>query len=90
MPHRRRALWILLLLLLPAACQAPRSGAEVPRMAVEELKALLDAGEPVVIVDTRVSRQYQVRHIPGAISIPERETEGRLGELPQDALIVLY
>ena len=93
MSHPRYALVALLLLpLFLAACQVklPPSGDEVPRLTVEELQAMLDAGEKVVIVDTRVSRQYQIRHIPGAISIPVRETADHLDELPKDATIAFY
>ena len=77
---------------LLVACQAnaPTSGDSVPRLTVEALKAMLDAGEKVVIVDTRALRQYQIRHIPGAISIPVHETAERLDELPKDATLVFY
>ena len=91
MPHRRRVVLLLLLLPLLAACgKMPTSGKDVPRITVEELKAMLDAGEKVVIVDTRVSRQYQIRHIPGAISMPVLEVEARYEELPKDATIAFY
>jgi len=78
------------LLLLPACQVTPKSIADVPRISVEEVKALLDAGEKLVIVDTRVARQYERRRIPGAISVPARETEDHLDRLPKDATIALY
>ena len=90
MPHRRILVLLCLLLFLAACANASTSGDEVPRMTVEELVARQDAGEKVVIVDTRVSRQYQIRHIPGAISIPVREMEDRYEELPKDATIAFY
>jgi 3-mercaptopyruvate sulfurtransferase SseA len=92
MPHRRhtRLLLLLLLLLLPACRKAPESLVDVPRITPKEVVALLDAGKPVVIVDTRVPRQYERRRIPGAISIPARETEDHLDKLPPQATIALY
>ena len=92
MLHRKHTLWLWLLpLVVVAACaKILTSGTEIPRISVEEVKALQDAGEDVVIVDTRVSRQYQIRHIPGALSIPERETADHLDELPPQATIVFY
>ena len=91
MPHRRHLLWLLLLLLFLAACrQAPASIADVPRISVAEVKALQDAGKPLVIVDTRVARQYEKRRIPGALSIPARETEDHLDLLPRQSTIAFY
>ena len=91
MSRRRCLLVLLLLLLLPAACDGvPASGDDVPRLTIEELVELQDAGEKVVIVDTRVLRQYQIRHISGAISIPVQEMKERYQELPKDATIAFY
>jgi 3-mercaptopyruvate sulfurtransferase SseA len=83
--------WLVGLLAL-VACQAkvPAAGKEVPRLTVEEVKALQDAGEKVVIVDTRAPRSYRIRHIPGAVSIPVQEMEERYLELPRDATIAFY
>jgi rhodanese-related sulfurtransferase len=78
------------LLLLPACLKAPKSIADVPRITPEEVVALQDAGWPVVIVDTRVTRQYEKRRIPGAISIPARVTADRLDKLPLEATIAFY
>ena len=85
----------LVSVLVLVGCQSPTPSlpatvAQVPRMRAQELKALLDAADAVVIVDTRTREIYEQRHIPGAISIPLPETEARQGELPRDAKIVLY
>jgi hypothetical protein len=86
---------LLLGLLLLAGCGSsraslPDSVEEVPRIRAQELVALLDGGDPAVIVDTRSRELYERRHIPGAVSIPENETGSRHRELPKDAKIVLY
>jgi len=86
---------VLVSVLVLVGCQSPTPSlpatvAQVPRIRAKELKTLLDAGDAVVIVDTRTSEVYRQRHIPGAVSIPEPETGARQGELPRDAKIVLY
>ena len=43
---------------------------EVPRISVEEVKAKLDAGSNLVIIDSRSKTSYDQSHIAGAISIP--------------------
>jgi hypothetical protein len=43
---------------------------EVPRISVEEVKAKLDAGSNIVIVDSRSNASYEQSHITGAVSLP--------------------
>ena len=43
---------------------------EVPRISVEEVKAKLDEGINMVIVDSRPKSIYEITHIVGAISLP--------------------
>ncbi len=44
----------------------------------------------VVVLDVRPAEEYQAGHIPGAISVPLKELERRLSELPADQEIVAY
>jgi rhodanese-related sulfurtransferase len=44
----------------------------------------------VTVLDVRPAEEYQSGHIPGAISIPLRELEQRLSELPKKQEIVAY
>lgn len=48
----------------------PTSQAEIPRITPEDLKAIMDKGEPVIIVDCNQKGSYKNQHIPGAINIP--------------------
>ncbi len=65
--------------------------AEPERIALVELKHLLDAKENVILVDVRAPIHYNFGHIPGAISMPFSEgIEARHQTLPPDGLIVLY
>jgi rhodanese-related sulfurtransferase len=55
-------------------------------------QALLDRvwrGEAFVI-DVRPPEEYRAGHIPGALSVPLRELESRLADLPADKEIVAY
>ncbi len=55
-------------------------------------RALLDRvqrGE-VVVLDVRPLEEYQAGHIPGARSIPLKELERRLGEIPAHQEVVAY
>ncbi|OOC54998.1 MULTISPECIES: ArsR/SmtB family transcription factor [Nocardiopsis] len=54
-----------------------------------ELEELLRGGE-VVLVDLRSPEEYEEDHVPGAVSIPSRQLEERLDELPWDMTIVAY
>lgn len=64
----------------------------VARLDPEELKALLDQGGAIAIIDLRdaMSLQYQPLRIPGATVIEPDELEHRHEEIPRDRDVVLY
>jgi rhodanese-related sulfurtransferase len=62
----------------------------VPRITARELKARLDRGEDVTVVDSRRRKWYDKRRIPGAVSMPTSEVAERHGELPQTGQVVYY
>lgn len=56
-----------------------------------DLKQALEAGERVLIIDTRSPEAYQKAHIPGAINIPHRQmSEETTRHLDRTALAVAY
>lgn len=63
---------------------------DIPRISPEEVKALLDAGSNIVIIDTRSRGEYERVHIAGAISIPLEETAQRYRELQGYDEVVTY
>ncbi len=65
-------------------------GPEPPIITLAELKAQLDQGEPVIIVDGRSPADFAQGHLNGALSIPAGEISERYQELPKDRLIVFY
>ncbi|HYH07702.1 MAG TPA: rhodanese-like domain-containing protein [Thermoanaerobaculia bacterium] len=63
--------------------------ADVPRLSIAELRALMDKGEAVAL-DVRGSVPYELGHIEGAVWMPLGRIEQRASELPQDKTIVAY
>ena len=59
-------------------------------IGTEELKKRLDAGDPMLLVDSRpFKNKYLKGTVPGAISIPDSQFEKRQGLLPADKSIQL-
>ena len=69
-----------------AAAAAGKSATEISSL---ELKARLDRGDKLVIVDVREPHEYQINRIPGSILIPLGEIPRRYAELDQDAELVM-
>jgi hypothetical protein len=76
-------------LMVPAVFSATDG---VPRITVQELKAKIDRGEALVVVDVRTGQDYADSRIKikGAERIPIVQIEERYRELPKDKEIVLY
>jgi rhodanese-related sulfurtransferase/DNA-binding transcriptional ArsR family regulator len=62
---------------------------DIDAIGFDELKARLKDGS-VILVDVRPAEEYVAGHIPGAISIPHDELEGRLRELSREQEVVAY
>jgi rhodanese-related sulfurtransferase len=52
-----------------------------PSLPAQELQALLNSGEPVVVLDSRRFDEYQTMSIPGGISVPGAELLLRVRDL---------
>lgn len=57
---------------------------QTPRIPPAELRAMLDAGEPLVILDSRPLEEFRRMSIPGAIDVPGAELAWRVHELAPD------
>lgn len=55
-----------------------------PSLSAQEVKALLDAKEDVVVVDARRFEEYQNMNIPGSVSVPGAELVLRVRALAPD------
>lgn len=61
----------------------------IEAMGAAELAERLDEGD-LLMIDLRPTEEFEAAHIPGAVSMPARELEARMGELPEDRTIVVY
>ncbi len=59
-------------------------------ISAPELKARLDAGEPLVLVDVREPHEWKIAHLDGAKLIPLGQVTARAHELSTADEIVLY
>ncbi|GIH69330.1 adenylyltransferase/sulfurtransferase MoeZ [Sphaerimonospora thailandensis] len=71
--------------------EAQQAAAE-STITAAELKAMLDGGEDIHLIDVREPNEYEIVSIPGAVLIPKGEflNGSALEGLPQDKKIVLH
>ena len=64
----------------------------IPRITIHELKAMIDRGESVMILNTQPKAIFEKVHIKGAVSLPwkARITLQDVSSLPRDKPIVTY
>ena len=66
---------------------------ELPRVTCEQLKQMIDSGEPLVVVDTRSEFFFNMGYIPQSINIiyePDNENPEGFLTLPEDRPIIFY
>jgi adenylyltransferase/sulfurtransferase len=69
---------------------APTANDDGIHTTVEELKARLDCGEPVLVLDVRQPEEYQICRLAGSVLIPLGELPGRLAELDRTREIIVH
>jgi adenylyltransferase/sulfurtransferase len=74
----------------PAAQPAATGGTGMPieEISPRELKARLDKGDDLIVLDVREPQEYQINRIPGSVLIPLGELPTRFGELDADREII--
>jgi adenylyltransferase/sulfurtransferase len=60
----------------------------IPQLSVKELKARIDAGEEVYIIDVREPYEYQIAQIGGKL-IPQNEVPQRLAEIDREREVIV-
>jgi rhodanese-related sulfurtransferase len=65
---------------------------EVSRVTVDEVRARLDRGEPIVFVDARSAESWSKAdtQIPGSVRVPPDEAGAHVNEVPRGRAIVTY
>ncbi len=63
----------------------------IPQIQPADLKALLDSGQPVLLLDVRQPEEHAHCALPGSVLIPLGELMSRVGEVqPDGATVVVY
>jgi hypothetical protein len=89
----RRLLVVAALLIAPAVSLAqqpatPSAAPQAPKMASDEVMALLDKGE-VFFLDVREPKELEeLGTLEGYVNIPVGQIEKRLSEIPKDKAII--
>ncbi len=73
---------LMLALVLPAFAQPVAD--QFPVISADALKAELDSGKKVFLVDARSKGEYAKGHLPGAINIPPDAYRSMVEYLPKD------
>ncbi|MBI2851775.1 MAG: hypothetical protein HYX84_01550 [Chloroflexi bacterium] len=97
---QRYSLWVVggllgivivgIVFLVSQGNQSSSAALAVPRLEPEAVKAKMDAGTRMTIVDTRSAFEYEQSHISGAVSIPVEEIPVRYTELDRGSEIITY
>ena len=59
-------------------------------ISMDRVKQALDQGLRFVFIDARPAGDYEMGHIPGAVSIPFFDAEICASELPKDVIYITY
>lgn len=65
-------------------------GREAPWIMADEVAAVLEAHQPVLLVDARGPEVYAQGHLPGAINIPSERVEQLGAWLPASSILIVY
>ena len=76
----------LLLAATAVAAQAPPE----QRADIDELKAAVDAGATMLLIDVREDWEVASGSMPGSIHIPVAELERRMPDIPKDIRLVFF
>jgi phage shock protein E len=78
----------VVVLALAAGPAWPQRSATAKETKADELKAKLDNGEKVLVIDVRSDEEIETGSIPGAIHIPMEQLEARMKDIPKDVQLV--
>ncbi len=89
---KRFALFLLACITVAVSILSACSSNGTPRISPQELENLVRSGNPLLILDVRTPKEFSKGHVPGAVNIPHKKLEARLGELAvhKSGEIVVY
>ena len=89
-----KGLSFLLVLVALTACSehAKEDTTGYTQISTEEAKSLMESEENYIILDVRTKEEYEEKHIPGAVLVPnETIGEEEIPQLPdKDQMILVY
>ena len=62
----------------------------VARITATQLRAMLEAGEKIVVVDVRSALESTADSVPGALRIPLEDLDTRSDDIPRDQDVILF
>ncbi len=85
-----KVIWVLLITFTALSCQRKDNFSDVDSMVaeamkssetitVEQLKALIDNGEMLLLIDVREPAEHNAGYIPGSLNIPRGTLEFKIG-----------
>lgn len=88
----KRILITLLVIILLTSCGVPQDELGYKQISMAEAIEIMDSEEGYVILDVRTAEEFQEKHIPGAINVPNEEIgTDSIEELPdKEQLILVY
>ena len=83
---------VITLVLVALSAIAMAANDSVPRIAKEQLRAKMEKGEDIIVLDVRTGMSYKGSDIKikGALRIPPDAIDMRYKELPLDKEIITY
>lgn len=66
---------------MPAWANAGYEVARITQLSTPELAAMVNGGEPMMLVDTRAPGEFEKGHVEGAVNIPAPDLRSRYAEL---------
>ena len=76
--------------LLVAVAVARGQAPPEQRVDIDELKAAIDAGATMLLIDVREDYEVESGSIPGSLHIPLGQLEDRMADIPKDVRLVFF
>ncbi len=85
----RRVLALGIWVVLATAALSGQAPPE-QRVDIDELKAAIDAGATMLLIDVREDYEVESGSMPGSIHIPLGQLEDRMSDIPKDVRLVFF